>query len=138
MNITARAINNLIKYYSLSNASQLAKKFEITQGVVSNWKTRNAIGALTDTVANKDPDALEYIFSSKTEINNFQNSNNAVAQDLSSNSSSQHTLNIGNKSNINIDENILKLIDIMYNSAAEDNKIDELKTDLSNLLPKYM
>lgn len=78
MNITEKAIINLIKYYSLSNAAQLANKFEITQGVVSNWKTRNAIGALTDTVANKDPEALEYIFSPNPNINNFQNSNNKV------------------------------------------------------------
>lgn len=78
MNITEKAIINLIRYYSLSNAAQLANKFEITQGVVSNWKTRNAIGALTDTVANKDPEALEYIFSSTPNINNFQNSNNKV------------------------------------------------------------
>lgn len=55
MNITENAINKLIEYYSLANASQLANKLEITQGVISNWKSRNAIGALTDTIANKDP-----------------------------------------------------------------------------------
>lgn len=135
MNITEQAINRLIKYYSLSNAAQLANKFEITQGVVSNWKTRNAIGALTDTVANKDPNALEYIFKNEN-INNFQNSTNVIGQDFSNNSNAHHTQNIGNK--MNIDENILKLLDTLYSFAKTNNKIDELKTDLSSLLPKYM
>lgn len=85
MNITEKAIMNLIKYYSLSNAAQLANKFEITQGVVSNWKSRNAIGALTDTVANKDPEALVHIFSSDKNTQNIsgdQNANNVQANQI--------------------------------------------------------
>lgn len=77
MNITEKAIIKLIEYYSLANASQLSNKLEITQGVISNWKSRNAIGALTDTVANKDPDALEYIFSSNSTIINQGNNSRA-------------------------------------------------------------
>lgn len=111
MNITENAIINLIKYYSLSNAAQLANKFEITQGVVSNWKTRNAIGALTDTVANKDPEALEYIFSSNTDINNFQNSNNKVsgfgALIDNSNNKSNTSNNDRKEENINIPQSIV-------------------------------
>jgi len=136
MNITEIAINRLIKYYSLANASQLANKLDISQGVVSNWKSRNAIGALTDTIANKDPQALEYIFSSNMDINNFQNSKNVVAQDFSNNSNAQHSQAFGNKTDI--DKNILKLIDTLYSFAKENHKIDELKTDLSVLLTKYM
>ncbi|MCT7566039.1 helix-turn-helix domain containing protein [Aliarcobacter butzleri] len=129
-------IAKLLDLYKIKTLNELAIRLDTTQSTISGWKARNAIGALTDTVANKDPDALKYIFSSKSEINNFQNSNNVVAQDFSNNSNGQHTQNIGNKSNI--DDNILKLIDIMYNSALKNNKIDELKTDLSSLLPKYL
>ncbi|OCL98834.1 hypothetical protein AAX29_01344 [Aliarcobacter thereius] len=93
MNITEQAINRLIKYYSLSNAAQLANKFEITQGVVSNWKTRNAIGALTDTVANKDPDALEYIFSNNSTIINQNNNGRAGGRDYIENSNSTNEKN---------------------------------------------
>ncbi len=83
MNITEQAINRLIKYYSLANAAQLANKFEITQGVVSNWKTRNAIGALVDTVANKDSNALEYIFSNNsTLINQGVNSQSCTIDNI--------------------------------------------------------
>ncbi|MCG3668605.1 helix-turn-helix domain containing protein [Aliarcobacter butzleri] len=73
VNITENAISKLIKYYSLANASQLANKLEITQGVISNWKSRNAIGALTDTVANKDPKALEFIFTDNSKFSNNVN-----------------------------------------------------------------
>ena len=136
MNITEQAINRLIKYYSLSNAAQLANKLEITQGVVSNWKTRNAIGALTDTVANKDPNALEYIFRNEN-INNFQNSKNALAQAFGGQNTNNYNKNI-QSDNVEIDKNILKLVDTLYNFAKDNNKIDELKTDLSALLPKYI
>ena len=68
--------------------------------------------------------------------NNFQNSTNDIAQYFGGNSNVQHTLNISNK--VNIDENILKLVNTLYSFAKTNNKIDELKTDLSSLLPKYM
>ena len=103
MNITEQAINRLIKYYSLSNAAQLANKFEITQGVVSNWKTRNAIGALVDTVANKDSNALEYIFRNEN-INNFQNSKNGFAQAFGGQNTNNYNENI-QSDNIEIDKN---------------------------------
>ena len=136
MNITEQAINRLIKYYSLANAAQLANKFEISQGVVSNWKTRNAIGALVDTVANKDSNALEYIFRNEN-INNFQNSKNALAQAFGGKNTNNYNENI-QSDNIEIDKNILKLVDTLYSFAKDNNKIDDLKTDLSSLLPKYM
>ena len=68
--------------------------------------------------------------------NNFQNSTNDIAQYFGDNSNVQHTLNISNK--VNIDENILKLVNTLYSFAKTNNKIDELKIDLSSLLYKYM
>lgn len=53
MNISESKISKLIEYYSLANTSQLANKPKITPWVISNWKIRNEIGALTDTVFNK-------------------------------------------------------------------------------------
>ena len=128
-------IRKLLNYYNLKTLNELADKLETTQSTISGWKSRNAIGALTDTVANKAPEALEYIFRSEN-IHNFQNSTNVIGQDFSNNSNAHHTQNIGNK--MNIDENILKLLDTLYSFAKTNNKIDELKTDLSSLLPKYM
>lgn len=76
------------------------------------------------------------IIKNNNQNNNFQNSTNGIAQYFGDNSNVQHTLNISNK--VNIDENILKLINTLYSFAKTNNKIDELKTDLSSLLPKYM
>ncbi|RBQ27948.1 helix-turn-helix domain-containing protein [Aliarcobacter vitoriensis] len=134
MNITENAISKLIEYYSLANASQLANKLEITQGVISNWKSRNAIGALTDTIANKDPEALEFIFSSNSNIYNLQNSTNRTVLDKSSNKEDNTNTYYGN--DLDIDKNILKLVDTVY-SFAKENRLEELKTDLILLLQKY-
>lgn len=71
-------IGKLLNYYQIKTLNDLAIKLDTTQSTISGWKARNAIGALTDTVANKAPEALEYIFSSTPNINNFQNSNNKV------------------------------------------------------------
>ena len=72
-------IGKLLNYYQIKTLNDLAIKLDTTQSTISGWKARNAIGALTDTVANKAPEVLEYIFSSNPDINNFQNSNNKVS-----------------------------------------------------------
>lgn len=65
-NLTEKAIDNLINFYDVSNASQLAKKINTTQGVISNWKTRNAIGAVVDKIAKEDNKALPHLFMEST------------------------------------------------------------------------
>ncbi|WNL27692.1 hypothetical protein QUR76_08455 [Arcobacter cryaerophilus gv. pseudocryaerophilus] len=130
-------IGKLLKYYQIKTLNDLAIKLDTTQSTISGWKARNAIGALTDTVANKAPEALEYIFSPETNVNNFNNSKNALAQAFGGQNTNNYNENI-QSDNIEIDKNILKLVDTLYNFAKDNNKIDELKTDLSSLLPKYM
>ena len=118
MNITENAINKLIEYYSLANASQLANKLEITQGVISNWKSRNAIGALTDTIANKDPEALEFIFSSNSNIQmNNSVSGGQIAQTVKGN------LITNNQIIDDIDNSTLSLFKEAYYKAKESNDI---------------
>ena len=125
MNITEKAINKLIEYYSLGNASQLANKLEITQGVISNWKSRNAIGALTDTVANKDPEALEYIFANNHKSQNIGTiTNSNVAQDV-------HTQSNGiNQNCVDNNEATYQLYKETYKKAKEDGKIKEFRIHL--------
>lgn len=130
-------IGKLLKYYQIKTLNDLAIKLDTTQSTISGWKARNAIGALTDTVANKAPEALEYIFSPETNVNNFKNSKNALAQAFGGQNTNNYNENI-QSDNIKIDKNILKLVDTLYSFAKDNNKIDELKTDLSSLLPKYM
>lgn len=136
MNITEKAINNLIKYYSLTNAAQLAIKFEITQGVISNWKTRNAIGALTDKVANKDPEALEYIFSGNN-INFSQTGANSQQVHTQHNTGAGMIVN----SNADIDSNkkgeedeLLALFNALIAVGGALKKKDKLKDELTKLI----
>jgi uncharacterized protein YjcR len=76
-------LNALIGYYSLKNMSELANKLTISQSVISNWKSRNAVGAIVEKINEVDPEALSFIFlEKKTQINNLQNSTNNVAQNF--------------------------------------------------------
>lgn len=128
-------IDKLMSYYNVFSMHELSSKIGISQPAISKWKNNNSIVAIKKKC--RELGIYNEIFGDlNSNINNFQNSTNVVAQDFSNNSKAQHTQNIGNKSNI--DENILKLIDTLYSFAKTNNKIDELKTDLSSLLPKYM
>ena len=139
MNITEKAITNLIKYYSLSNAAQLANKFEITQGVVSNWKTRNAIGALTDTVANKDPEALEHIFSGNN-VNFSQTGENSQQVHTQQNTGAgmivHPNTNTRNHSNIKNEDELQPLFDALLSVSNALDKKDKLKEELTKLISK--
>lgn len=104
-------IGKLLNYYQIKTLNDLAIKLDTTQSTISGWKARNAIGALTDTVANKAPEVLEYIFSSNPDINNFQNSNNKVSgfSSLIDNSSNKSNTSNSDKKeeNINIPQSIV-------------------------------
>lgn len=128
-------LEKMLLFYDLDNMSQLADKIGVSQPTISKWKARNSILPIKKIC--KELGIYEEIFGDLvSSTNSFQNSTNVVAQDFSNNNNAQHTQNIGNK--VNVDENILKLIDTLYSFAKTNNKIDELKTDLSSLLPKYM
>ena len=128
-------IEKLLNYYNLTSLQELAEKLNIKQSSLSSWKSRNSINAIRNKC--RELGFYNEIFGDlNSNTSNFQNSTNVVAQDFSNNSNAKHIQNIGNQSNI--DENILKLIDTLYSFAKTNNKIDELKTDLSSLFPKYM
>ncbi|MCT7462096.1 helix-turn-helix domain containing protein [Aliarcobacter cryaerophilus] len=128
-------IEKLLNYYNLTSLQELAEKLNIKQSSLSSWKSRNSINAIRNKC--RELGIYNEIFGDlNSNTSNFQNSTNVVAQDFSNNSNAKHKQNIGNQ--LNIDENILKLIDTLYSFAKTNNKIDELKTDLSALLPKYM
>lgn len=127
--------NKLLKIYNVKTITDLADKLNLNRSTVAGWKNRETYAPILEHLFLNDLENLKNILGFN-QTNNLQNSTNVVAQDFSNNSNAQHTQNIGNFNTI--DENILKLIDIMYSSAVKNNKMDELKTDLSILLPKYM
>ncbi|MFA5427103.1 MAG: hypothetical protein WC279_02715 [Sulfurimonas sp.] len=123
----------LFKFYNVFNNNELSEKINVPAGTISKWKQRNSVNAIKKKC--RELGIYNEIFGD-INTNNFQNSKNVVGQDFSSNNKSSHTQNIG--SVINIDPNVLKLVDTLYGFAASKDKVDELKTDLSSLLPKYM
>ena len=128
-------IYKLYSFFDVKNNLDLANKLETTAQTISNWKSRNSVNAIKKKC--RELGIYNEIFGDlNSNINNFQNSKNNVAQIFGG--ENQNNYNTDIKSNLTIDENILKLIEIMYSYASKHNKIDELKTDLSSLLPKYM
>lgn len=124
-----------MSYYNVFSMHELSSKIGISQPAISKWKNNNSILAIKKKC--RELGIYNEIFEDlNTNINNFQNSKNNVAQIFGGENQNNYNNNI--KSNLTIDENILKLIEIMYSYASKHNKIDELKTDLSSLLPKYM
>lgn len=135
MNDIDMILNKLLEYYDIDTMAELSNILEVSQPTISKWKTRNAIIPIKRRC--KELGIYDEIFGVlNSNINNFQNSTNVVAQDFSNNSNAQHSQAFGNKTDI--DKNILKLIDTLYSFAKENHKIEELKTDLSVLLTKYM
>lgn len=61
-----------MEYYHVKSITELAEKLNTSQSTISGWRSRNAIGALTSTVAAVDEEALSHIFASKAQINNLQ------------------------------------------------------------------
>ena len=115
-------IGKLLKYYQIKTLNDLAIKLDTTQSTISGWKARNAIGALTDTVANKDPEALEYIFTNNSKsqhIGSITNSN--ISQDV-------HTQNNStNQNHTDTDEATFSLYKEAYKEAKEHEKIKEFR-----------
>jgi len=118
-------IVKLINYYKIKTLNELAIKLDTTQSTISGWKARNAIGALTDTVANKDPEALEYIFANNHKSQNIGTiTNSNVAQDF-------HAQSNGiNQNCVDNDEATYQLYKETYQKAKEDGKIKEFRIHL--------
>ena len=128
-------INKLMDFYKVYSISELAVKLNTKQPIVSGWKARDSVNAIKKKC--RELGVYDEIFGD-INTNNFQNSNNIIAQDFSSNSSASHSQTINTNTKYDIDENILKLVDTLYNFAKKSNKVDELVQDLSKLIPKYL
>lgn len=118
-------IMKLLSYYQIKTLNDLAIKLDTTQSTISGWKARNAIGALTDTVANKDPEALEFIFTNNSKsqhIGNITNSN--IANDV-------QNQNYGTNQNFtDTDEATFSLYKEAYKEAKDNEKIKEFRIHL--------
>ncbi|MCT7489424.1 helix-turn-helix domain containing protein [Aliarcobacter cryaerophilus] len=132
-----------LKELKITN-KEIAESFNISSQNVSNLKKNDRLNDLISQIATKYNINLNWLVTGKgnytisnENINNFQNSKNSLAQAFGGNNTNNYNEN-RKYDNIEIDENILKLIELIYNYAQKNHKIDELKTDLSSLLPKYI
>lgn len=115
-------IIKLISHFQLKNMSELAEKLNVSQSVMSNWKSRNAIGAICEKVLEINPRALSSILEDvTTNIQHVRTNNGNNALD------NFGTQSIGNDSSKEFDEDIK---DILKKAAAcinESNKESFIK-----------
>ena len=87
--------DKIFNFYNVSSIKELSEVINTGASTISNWKQRNSITALKKKC--RELGIYNEIFEDlNTNINHFQNSNINKAFDLSSNSHSQDSINIGN------------------------------------------
>lgn len=122
-------LQRLLDYFDLDNMSQLADKLSVSQPTISKWKSRGSILPIKKIC--RELGIYNQIFGDlNTNINNFQNSNINKAFDLSSNSHSQDSINIGNNP---ICEQISKMNQTIVSSFINVYDKLERKGDLKRL-----
>ena len=119
----------MLNFYNVNTLKDLKEITNIPISTMSSIKQRNSITALKKKC--RELGIYNEIFG------DLKNTPKPMRQDFSINNHSNHIQNIIG-SELNIDENILKLVDTLCSFAKTNNKFDELKKDLSSLLPKYM
>ncbi|MCT7630253.1 helix-turn-helix domain containing protein [Aliarcobacter butzleri] len=109
--------DRILIFYKVKTVTDLADRLNVTRSTVSGWKNRQATGAILEFLFNNDLNALHYIFSSDTSINNFQNSTNKVSDNGALIDNSNNKYNSVNKKEENT--NIPQSITIELNSLFE-------------------
>lgn len=130
MNITEASLSNLIQYYGLLNAAQLADRLNTSQGVVSNWKTRNALGALVDKVVAEDESALPYLFPNNEKDKSNQTINQINGGQNAQNINGNQVQSSKQEKNDDIDPATYNLFLEAYNKAIEDDNLKALRIHL--------
>ncbi|MDQ1267725.1 MAG: hypothetical protein QG567_1496 [Campylobacterota bacterium] len=119
-------IIRLISHFGLKNMSELAEKLNVSQSVMSNWKSRNAIGAICEKVLEINPKALSSILEDvNTNIQHVRtnNGNNALnnfdKQSISGNVSKEFDEDI---------QDILKKAQACINESNKESFIKHVKS----------
>ena len=122
-------IQKMMNFYTVFTMKELSEKIGISQQAISKWKNNNSIVAIKKKC--RELGIYNEIFGDlNTNINHFQNSNINKAFDLSSNSHSQDSINIGNNP---ICEQISKMNQTIVSSFINVYDKLEKKGDLKRL-----
>lgn len=119
-------IKNLMDYYHVKSITELAEKLKTSQSTISGWRSRNAIGALTSTVASVDEEALSHIFASKVQTNNLQGAK-IVGPGVTNTNGDEYKINDSTSTHANlIPEYLLDELNSLFKRAKDKNKEDSL------------
>ena len=122
-------IDLLFIHFNVTTMADLAMHISVSQQTISKWKQRNSVNAIKKKCI--ELGIYNEIFGDlNTNINHFQNSNINKAFDLSSNSHSQDSINIGNNP---ICEQISKMNQTIVSSFINVYYKLERKGDLKRL-----
>lgn len=119
-------IIKLISQFELKNMTELAEKLNVSQSVMSNWKSRNAIGAICERVLEVDPEVLSYVFSVGSQNNIISDTSVSGSGSVIDNSNQKNiTLGISEINNI-IPAYIIDDLNNLFSRAGEKNKTKEV------------
>ena len=127
-------IEKLFQYFNVSSAVELSEKLNISQKNISNWKIRNSVNAIKKIC--RELGIYSVIFEeSINSINNFQYSQNGIGQNFAE---VGYISNSSDKEQKAFDKKIENIFNLIYFSAEQENRLEELKLDLLALLKKYV
>lgn len=134
MNEIEVIFNRLFDHFEIDSIKELSEKLSTSQSTVSKWRQRSSIIPIKKKC--RELGIYNEIFGDiSASINNFQSSSNGTGIVYGSNNNSGYSID---KDKSVSDENMLKLFNTIYVFAKDNNKVDELKKDLSLLLQKYI
>lgn len=120
-------IIRLISYFKLKNMTELAEKLGVSQSVMSNWKSRNAIGPICERVLEVDPQALSSIFNVGTQNNTISNTSVNGGGSVIDNSNRKNIAVGSSKvASNNIPAYIIDDLNNLFLRASENNKTKEI------------
>jgi hypothetical protein len=129
-------IDKLFDYFNVYSIQDLALKMNVSQPTISKWKTRNSINAIKKKC--RELGIYNEIFGDlNSNVNNFHNSNINKAFDLSSNSHSQDSINIGNnlicEQVLKMNQTIVSSFISVYNKLEKNGELKKLHKILGDL-----
>lgn len=136
MNEIDEIFDKLFSFFDVSTITELAKKLEMSQPAVTNWQRRNSISAIKKKC--RELGIFNEIFGNlNSNVNNIHNSNINRAFDLSSNSHSQDSINIGNnpicEQISKMNQTIVSSFISVYNKLEKNGELKKLHKILGDL-----
>jgi len=113
-------LQKFLKYYKLRNMSELANRLEVSQSTISNWRSRNSIGAIFEAINKHDSLFLHNLFRNFVVNNKIEGHQIDVGIDNSQEGSKHY------HQSINIPEEVIDEIELLFKLAKKYRKEKEV------------